>query len=214
MSRLIDTGLEQLASMIFRMGELAYKTVSLSLNGYIESKNVHVQVADFSDMLLSLADEGEDKAFELIARFQPVASDLRVIKSYMKIAYDFERFGRYALDVSQVQQRLGGLDKCEDWIEKTVGEMSEKVLSMVLTSVDSLKNHDVELARTLSKTENQVDDAYFGYLDRLVEKAPATSSCTISSVLVVRYLERIADHATYVGESIVYLVTGEKVTLR
>jgi phosphate transport system protein len=214
MSRLIDTGLEQLASMIFRMGELAHKTVTSSLNGYIESKNVHAHVRDFSDMLLSLADEAEDKAFELIARFQPVASDLRVLKSYMKIAYDFERFGRYALDVSQVQKRLGGLDQCEDWIQKSIEEMSKKVLNMVLISVNSLKNHNAELARTLSKTENEVDDAYFGYLDRMVKKAPATSSCTISSVLVVRYLERIADHATYVGESIVYLVTGEKVSLR
>jgi phosphate transport system protein len=55
---------------------------------------------------------------------------------------------------------------------------------------------------------------YFKYLNRLVEKAPATNKCTISSVLVARYLERIADHATYVGESIIYLATGEKVTLR
>ena len=214
MSRLIDTGLEQLATTIFRMGELAYKTVSLSLSGYIENKNAYANVLDFSDMLLSLAYEAEDKAFELIARYQPVASDLRVLKSYMKIAYDFERFGRYALDVSQVHKRLGGLDECEDWMEKSIGEMSEKVLSMVLTSVTSLKNHDANLARTLSKTENQVDEAYFGYLDSLVERAPATSKCTISSVLVVRYLERIADHATYIGESIVYLVAGEKVSLR
>jgi len=54
---------------------------------------------------------------------------------------------------------------------------------------------------------------YFSYLDRLVEKAPATDRCTVSSVLVIRYLERIADHATYIGESIIYLATGEKVTL-
>jgi phosphate transport system protein len=55
---------------------------------------------------------------------------------------------------------------------------------------------------------------YFTFLDRLFEKAPATNKCTISSLLVVRYLERIADHATYIGESIIYLATGEKVTLR
>ena len=83
-----------------------------------------------------------------------------------------------------------------------------------LEGVDSLKSHDTNLARTLSETEKQVDSMYFEYLDRLVEKAPATNKCTISSVLVVRYLERIADHATYIGESIIYLATGEKVTLR
>jgi len=214
MSRLIDMGLEQLASVVFRMGEMAYKTVSLSLESYIEGTNVLTRVQDLSEALIVMAEEAEDKAFELIARFQPVASDLRILKSYMKITYDFERYGRYALDVSQVQRKSGGLEQCERWINESIREMSEKVLSMVRTSILSLKNHDIELAKTLSETENQVDDMYFRYLDRLVEKAPATNKCTISSVLVARYLERIADHATYVGESIIYLATGEKVTLR
>jgi len=214
MSRLIDTGLEQLASMVFRMGEMAYKTVSLSLESYIEGTNALAQVQDQSETLTVMADEAEDKAFELIARFQPVASDLRILKSYMKVIYDFERYGRYALDVSQVQRASGGLEQCDRWINESIRELSEKVLHMVQTSIASLKSHNVELAKTLSETENQVDDMYFKYLDKLVEKAPATNKCTISSVLVARYLERIADHATYVGESIIYLATGEKITLR
>jgi phosphate transport system protein len=214
MSRLIDSGLEQLACMVYQMGELAAKTVVLSLENYIESKNAYAQVQDLSDALVLLADEAGDKAFELIARFQPVASDLRILKSYMKIAYDFERYGRYALDVSQIQNKLGGLEQCERWIHESLGEMSEKVLSMVRTSVDSLKNHDTILAKRLSETEKQVDAMYFKYLDKMVEEAPSTNRCTISSVLVVRYMERIADHATYIGESIVYLATGEKITLR
>jgi len=214
MSRLIDAGMKQLAGIIFRMGELAYETVSSALNGYVNGRDAYVPVWNTSAILVEMADEAEDKAFELIARFQPVASDLRILKSFMKIAYDFERFGRYALDVSQIHKRLGGLEECEDWITTSIREMSEKALSMVRTCVDSLKSHDVKLAMTLSETENQIDEMYFKYLDRLVEKAPATNKCTISSVLVVRYLERIADHATYVGESIIYFATGEKVTLR
>jgi phosphate transport system protein len=55
---------------------------------------------------------------------------------------------------------------------------------------------------------------YFQYLGKLVKEARVTNQCTISSVLVVRYLERIADHATYVAEAVVYIATGEKVTLR
>jgi phosphate transport system protein len=214
MSRLIDTGMQQLAGIILHMGELAYETVSSALNGYVNGREAYESVWNTSATLVEMADEAEDKAFELIARFQPVASDLRTLKSFMKIAYDFERFGRYALDVSQVQKKLDGLGQCEDWIKTSIEEMSEKVLSMVRTCVDSLKRHDAKLALTLSETENQVDEMYFTYLDRLVEKAPATNKCTISSVLVVRYLERIADHATYVGESIIYFATGEKVTLR
>jgi len=55
---------------------------------------------------------------------------------------------------------------------------------------------------------------YFKYLDNLTSRPSTVNKCIISSVLVVRYLERIADHATYIGESIVYIVTGEKIVLR
>jgi phosphate transport system protein len=54
---------------------------------------------------------------------------------------------------------------------------------------------------------------YFGFLDKLVKDAQATNECTISSVLVVRYLERIADHAIYIAEAVIYITTGKKLTL-
>ncbi|MBS7633246.1 phosphate signaling complex protein PhoU [Candidatus Bathyarchaeota archaeon] len=214
MSRIIDAGLEELSVMLCRMGELTYETVSLSLKGCLNGTSVYSQVNKMSDALVSMSDQAEDKAFELIARFQPVASDLRTIKSYMKIAYDFARYSRYALDISYITKQFGGLKECEKWITEYIEKMSEKVLTMVRTSIDALRSHDTQLAKTIAKTEEEADKMYFEYLDRLIEKAPATSKCTISSVLVVRYLERIADHATYVCESVIYLATGEKTILR
>ena len=91
--------------------------------------------------------------------------------------------------------------------------MSQKVLSMVKISIDSLRKHDVNLAKSISETEREVDKMYLEYLQRLIEAEQTNSKCIISSVLMTRYLERIADHATYVCESIVYIVTGEKITL-
>lgn len=213
MKRLIDSGLEQLASMLFRMGELAQKTVSLSIMNYLEGAHGHKQVENLSDTLSSMADPIEDTAFEIIARFQPVASDLRILKSYMKICYDFRRFGRYAFDISQINERIGGMGECDLAFRKIVKEMGVETLNMVTISIEALKSHDVELAKSLSETEKRVDTLYYDYLDRLIETS-TTTGCTISSLLVVRYLERIADHATYIGESIVYLATGEKATLR
>jgi phosphate transport system protein len=213
MKRLIDAGLEQLASMLFRMGELAQRTVSLSIMNYLEGTRSHTQVKELSETLSEMADPIEDTAFEIIARFQPVASDLRILKSYMKICYDFRRYGRYAFDISQINERIGGMDGCDLSFRKIVKEMGIETLNMVGISIEALKNHDAELAKTLSETEKQVDKLYYKYLDKLIETNTATG-CTISSLLVVRYLERIADHATYIGESIVYLATGEKITLR
>ncbi|MDH7563336.1 MAG: phosphate signaling complex protein PhoU [Candidatus Bathyarchaeota archaeon] len=214
MSRIIDTGLEELSVMLCRMGELTYETVSLSIKGCLNGTSVYSQIHEMSDVLVSMSDQAEDKAFELIARFQPVASDLRTIKSYMKIAYDFARYSRYALDIAYINEQLGGLKECEKWISEYIEKMSEKVLNMVRTSIDALRSHDTQLAKTIAKTEETVDKMYFEYLNKLIEEAPATSKCTISSVLIVRYLERIADHATYICESVIYLATGEKTTLR
>ncbi|MGD9131525.1 MAG: phosphate signaling complex protein PhoU [Candidatus Bathyarchaeota archaeon] len=213
MKRLIDAGLEQLASMLFRMGELAQKTVSLSVMNYLEGTHGHAQVKELSETLSEMADPVEDTGFEIIARFQPVASDLRILKSYMKICYDFRRYGRYALDISQIYERVGGIDKCELALRKIIKEMGLETMNMVGTSIEALKNHDAELAKTLSTIEKRVDELYRSYLDKLIE-INTTTGCTISGVLAVRYLERIADHATYIGESIVYLATGEKAKLR
>ena len=66
----------------------------------------------------------------------------------------------------------------------------------------------------MTKTEQRVDDMYLEYLGKLVEAAGTTNECTISSTLIVRYLERMADHATHIMEAVVYIATGEKVTLR
>ncbi len=213
MSRIIDRGLEEQSVLITRMGELTYEALALSIHGYLEGRSVQAQVKDMSDVLLSMAAKVEDKTFELIARFQPVASDLRVIKSYMKIGNDFARYGRYALDISSINDQLNGLEHCESWTRTYLAEMSQKVLSMVKTSIDSLRKYDIALAKTISPTEREVDRMYLDLLNKLISQEETNSKCIASSILVTRYLERIADHAVYICESIVYIVTGEKVNL-
>jgi phosphate transport system protein len=196
------------------MGEAAQQALILSIRGYLRGKDSSEDVLELSEVLVAMALDVEEKAFRLIAKYQPVASDLRIINSYMKIAYDFERYGRYAWDISSIFKQLGKLENCEEWIPQFIEDMSEKVIQMVTTSINSLRHLDADLAKLVSKSEKEVDEMYFQYLDRLVGEAGITNQCTISSVLMVRYLERIADHTTYVCESIVYIVTGQKVTLR
>lgn len=213
MSRIIDRGLEEQSVLIVRMGELTYDTLALSIHGYLVGKSVQEQVRELSDILLSMADKVEDETFQLIARFQPVATDLRTIKSYMKIGNDFARYGRYALDICIINDQLSGIKKCDTSTKDYINEMSQKVLSMVKISVNSLKKQDIILAKTISETEREVDKMYFDYLHKLINSDQVNSKCVISTALMTRYLERIADHATYICESIVYIVTGEKVTL-
>jgi phosphate transport system protein len=213
MSRIIDSGLEEQSVLIVRMGELTYEVLALSIHGYLEGRSVYEQVKEMSDILVSMSNKIEDETFHLIARFQPVATDLRTIKSHMKIGNDFARYGRYALDISLISDQLNGLKECEAWTCDYLKEMSEKVLSMVKISVASLKKQDVILARTISQTEREIDKMYFDYLHKLIKSETPNRKCVISSALITRYFERIADHAVYVCESVVYIVTGEKVNL-
>ena len=214
MQRLIDRGLEQLTATVLKMGEVSEKTLILSIGGFVRGKETYEDVKELSEILVAMTVDVEEKSFSLIAKYQPVASDLRIINSYMKIAYDFERFGRYAWDISSLSKRFGRTINCEEWIAEYICEMGEKVLQMVKISNMSLKSLDTELAKSVTENEQEVDEMYFQYLDKLVEVAEETNICTIASLLVVRYLERIADHATYVNESVVYISTGEKVSLR
>ncbi len=212
MHRLLDIGLEQLTAMVYKMGEVAEKAISISIRGFMNGKDATESVHEISDILATMTVEIENKAFELIVKYQPVASDLRIINSYMKIAYDFERYGRYAWDISFTHKKLAGLDKCagpSDLMQK----LFEKVSEMVGKSILALKQHDAELAKSLASTEKEVDELYFAYLDQLA-KTRSQSKCVMCNLLVSRYLERIADHTTYVGESLVYIVTGEKISLR
>lgn len=212
MSRLLDVGLEELTTILFKMGEIAEDAITLSIEGFLEGIDVSQKVHSLSEILVTISVDAEDKAFELIAKYQPVASDLRIIKSYIKIAYDLERYGRYAWDISLTHKKLAKSEKCvHSWA--SVEEMAQKVMKMVRTSIRALKTHDAELAKTLAKTEEEVDKIYVRYLDQIAGDIP-TTKCIISNLLTVRYLERIADHATYIGESVVYIATGEKMTLR
>ena len=214
MQRLLDKGLEQLTAMILKMGRVAQKTLEISLNGFVEDKDVSKDVRDLSEILVTTTGEVEEKAFELMIKYQPVASDLRIINSYIKVAYDFERFGRYGWDISFISEHFGEKSTCNEWILDYIRQMAEKVLQLVTVSISSLKGLDTELASSANTREQEVDSMYIKFLDRLVAEAAVTNECTISSVLIVRYLERIADHAMHIIEAVIYISSGEKITLR
>jgi phosphate transport system protein len=212
MHRLLDVGLEQLLAMVFKMGEVADEAINISIRGFVDGKDTTESEHEISDVLSAMSMDVENKAFELIAKYQPVASDLRIINSYMKIAYDFERYGRYAWDISFTHKKLTGSKKCAESSDP-LAAMIEKVPDMVRTSVIALKKHDLELAKTLAMTEKEVDELYFANLDQISE-TNAQKKSALCNLLVSRYLERIADHTTYVGEAIVYIVSGQRLSLR
>ncbi len=202
----MDIGMERLTNLLLEMGDLSQKTVSAAMNSY-ESGKRSPDVDKWSDRLKQLDDQVSELAIELIARFQPVASDLRYIKSSLEISYGFYRYGRYAHDIAEVLETFGNLSSCD----RTVVEPSaEKTKEMIKLSVEAFADQNVELAQKIIGMDDYVDSAYREYIKSLMKAKKVDLRCSLSQTLILRYLERIADHAVYIANSVIFIVTGEE----
>jgi phosphate transport system protein len=203
----MDMGLGRLQNAIVDMANLAQDSVMKAIQAYTKGEKITQEALKRANELSILAAEVEELAVELLARYQPVATDLRFIKSCLEIAYGFSRFGRYAYDIAQVLDIYGDLSECDKSI---VQSLSIKVNKMIQTSIASFKIRDAKLARSLREEDDEVDKVYLDYNRQLSAGTTIPIKCALASALVLRYLERIADHACYIGDSVVYITTATK----
>jgi len=194
-----------MSEILFEMAGLAERTVSASLQAATTGAELGTQVRVWSNELQGKYDDVEEKAVEMIARYQPVASDLRVIKSSMKVAYDLARLGRYAYDIVQVLSLIDG-GKVAD--RAFLEQMSQKVLKMMRMSFTALRIREIGIARQLIEMDTEVDHMYREYLKGVMSNPSLTTAEAVSTALIARHLERIADHAWYIAQSVSYMVTG------
>ena len=206
MARLMDLGMEKLTNLVLEMGRLSEQTVSTAIEAYNLGKSLQ-EVNKWSNRLKQLDDQVSELSIELIARFQPLASDLRYIKASMEISYGFFRYGRYAHDIVEVLETFGDLSKCD---RSVVEASAEKTKEMIKLSVEAFAKKDVDLAKKITTMDDFVDDAYSDYIKKLMKAKHVDLRCALSETLILRYLERIADHATYIGNSVIFIVKGEE----
>ncbi len=211
--RPLDRGLNKITRIVTDMAELAVSTVKGSITAYLEGGDVEVQVRAWSDALRSMENDVEEISVELIARHQPVATDLRSIKSNMKIAYDLSRFGRYAYDISSTLRLFDGYKRSEKSNE-FIREMSDMVMAILSLAIDIYKTRNFDKMDELEEMENKVDEMYRSHLRSMAENPPEKVTTLISDVLLTRHLERIADHACYIVEEVHYMVHGRPTYVR
>lgn len=195
------------------MANLSIRSVGSAIESYEKGIGSKQQIFEWSEQLRILQDEVAELAIELIARFQPVASDLRFIRSCMEISYDFSRFGRYAYDIMEIISTMGSISHCD---KAPVLEVAGTAREMIHMSVQSLQTRDKGAAKKLYEMDDTVDTLYRKYLREIF--APTTKKdmnemlqdprCYLSTLLILRYLERIADHACYIGDSVHYIIAG------
>jgi phosphate transport system protein len=200
------------------MAKISENSVFAAIESYQESTHIKKQIFDWSEKLRVLQEEVSDLAIELIARYQPVASDLRFIKSCMEISYGFSRFGRYSYDIVDLLETMGSISDCD---KSAVLEMAKTVRGMILLSLQALQSRDKSAGEKLYRMDDTVDTLYRKYLrdiitpsqeqqndKRFTDVSNNNPRCYISALLILRYLERISDHACYIGDSVHYVVTG------
>jgi phosphate transport system protein len=210
MPRLMDLGVTSVSETLTEMGDTAQRSLQMALDSYFQNTGSRKKVLELSDKLRSLEDEVGDISTELVARYQPVARDLRFIRASMEIAYVFWRTGRYSHDiVSTIEELTPGPD-CN---KTAVIEMSSLVQKVVELSLLSLRTRDESIAEKLYELDSTVDTLYRQYLRNTTNPEnryswKEHSRCDVCNVLILRYLERISDHACYLGDCVSYVVTG------
>ncbi len=188
-----------------KMGTLSLQSINLALDSYLGGKNARQESYNLSHEILLLYDEVGDLTFDMMLRYQPVASDFRLIRSSLEIAYGFTRFGRYAYDITLVRDMFGDLSECRNEVIYT---LSGEIKHMITLAVQSFATLDLEKAKELRTDEDLVDKYYNKHLPMLINSGNV--KCALADALVLRYLERIADHAAFIGESVNYIVTGQR----
>ncbi|MBQ8320584.1 MAG: phosphate signaling complex protein PhoU [Clostridia bacterium] len=151
----------------------------------------------------------ETLCLHLLLTEQPVASDLRIISSALKLITDMERIGDFAADVAEIILH-GGRSKTGYCIS-FISEMGEAVVEMVEGAVRSFVEEDAILARRVCDADDRVDDLFSGAREVLVGKIREDEEFAeraLDLMMVSKYLERIGDHATNVAEWTIYAVTG------
>jgi phosphate transport system protein len=156
--------------------------------------------------------EVDEKCVELLALNQPAASDLRFITTAMKIVTDLERIGDQAVNIAQRALELHQEPQLKPYVD--LPRMSEKAQRMVKESLDAFVSRDTELARRVCGEDAEVDalkEQIFRELLTYMMEDAKTIPRAIRLILVSRFLERVADHATNIAEMVIYLVESKMV---
>ncbi|QNB45153.1 phosphate signaling complex protein PhoU [Thermanaerosceptrum fracticalcis] len=207
-----DESLVELQQQILRMGSLVENMISSSVESLArQDVKLAEKVIDMEKEIDLLEMEIEQRCLKLIATQQPLAKDLRRITAGFKIITDLERMADYSHDIAKVTIRLSGQPLIKPLID--IPRMSVLAQKMVKDALDAYVKEDVELAYQMCKDDDMVDQIYsqiFRELLTYMMEDPRTISQATYLLFVGRYIERIADHATNIGERVIYLVTGEK----
>jgi phosphate transport system protein len=213
MQRHFHEELEALKQRLLAMGGLVEDQIRRVMRALIERDDALAQEVIERDQQVNAYDlEVDETCVSLLALHQPAAGDLRFITTAMKIVTDLERMGDQAVNIAQRVLELNREPQLKPYID--LPRMAEKAQRMVKESLDAFVARDTELARKVCAEDAEVDalkEQMFRELLTFMMEDARTIPRAIRLILISRFLERVADHATNVAEMVIYLVDAKMV---
>lgn len=213
MQRHFHEELEALKQTLLAMGGLVEDQIRRAMRALLERDDVVAQEAIDRDRQVNTYDvEVDEQCVSLLALHQPAAGDLRFITTAMKIVTDLERIGDQAVNIAQRALELNREPQLKPYID--LPRMADRAQRMVKESLDAFVARDTALARQVCGADAEVDalkEQIFRELLTFMMEDPRTVSRAIRVILISRFMERVADHATNIAEMVIYLVEGKMV---
>ncbi|HAP31860.1 MAG TPA: phosphate transport system regulatory protein PhoU [Firmicutes bacterium] len=202
----------ELQKLLLQMGGLVEESIARAVQSLKEQDlELAEAVCRDDDNIDDLESKIEEGCLTFIATQQPMAKDLRKISTLFKMVTNLERMADNAVNISQVTCRIGREPLIKPLVD--IPRMTQITQRMVKDALDSYIQEDVGLAVQTIDMDDEVDQLnaqVFRELLTIMMENPRTITQATYLILVSRYLERIADHATNIAEEVIFLVTGEK----
>lgn len=206
-----DQQLETLHVELIKMGALCEDAITASITA-LEKNDITLlkKVFETENEIDQMERDIEGMCMKLLLQQQPVATDLRVISSALKMITDMERVGDQAADIAEISRFIicNGIGISDD-----IKTMAGEAIKMVTNSVDSFVKKDLELARKVIAYDDVVDN-WFNTLKKeiiqMIAKDSTKGEYYIDILMIVKYLERIGDHATNIAEWVEFSITGRR----
>jgi phosphate transport system protein len=213
MERHFDGELNALNEKLLHMARLVEESIALSVRSLKDRNEDYAREVLRKEEVVNFLDVDIDElCMKLLALRQPMAGDLRFITSGMKIGAELERMGDLAVNIAEVSLDLLKVRPLKPLID--IPRMAAVAQSMVKDSLNAFVNRDEKLARSVCERDDEVDslnDQIFRELLTYMMNDQSTINRAVGLILIGRHLERIADHATNIGEDVIYLVIGKTI---
>jgi phosphate transport system protein len=206
-----EKNLNELHRNLIKMGAIIEKSIDDMIKALLEQDvELAKAVIERDDVIDEMERVIEHECILLIARQQPIASDLRDIASILKIITDLERIADHCEDISTYTIKLSQEPYFKPLVD--IPKMAYKVKDMVKAVIDSCIRKDIAAAEKVNKMDDEIDLLFHSIVKELQEfmkKDPSVINQCTDFMFIVKYLERMGDHATNISEWISYNVTGK-----